>query len=98
MFPVCTCLAEADASNGDGEGRPLPSKNRQFTYAEVLNITRNFQDVIGKGGFGSVYRGDLKDGTQVAVKILSSSSTQGSKEFQTEVCYCSHIWNHRTFG
>ncbi|XVE70540.1 hypothetical protein DITRI_Ditri10aG0080200 [Diplodiscus trichospermus] len=74
--------SEADASNG--EGRPLPSKNRQFTYAEVLNITRNFQDVIGKGGFGIVYRGDMKDGTKVAVKMLSPSSTQGSKEFQTE--------------
>ncbi|XWS72130.1 hypothetical protein CRYUN_Cryun02cG0013800 [Craigia yunnanensis] len=74
--------SEADASNG--EGRPLPSKNRQFTYAEVLNITRNFQDVIGKGGFGTVYRGYMKDGTQVAVKMLSPSSTQGSQEFQTE--------------
>ncbi|XP_022730781.1 probable LRR receptor-like serine/threonine-protein kinase At4g29180 isoform X2 [Durio zibethinus] len=74
--------SNADASNG--EGRPLPSKNRQFTYAEVLNITSNFQDVIGKGGFGNVYRGHMKDGTQVAVKMLSPSSTQGSKEFQTE--------------
>ncbi|WRX32176.1 Serine-threonine/tyrosine-protein kinase [Theobroma cacao] len=82
---VCTCLAEADSSNG--EGRPLPSKKRKFTYAEVLNITRNFQDVIGKGGFGTVYRGDMKDGTQVAVKILSPSSTQGSKEFKTEAFF-----------
>ncbi|KAK8706986.1 hypothetical protein V6N13_058055 [Hibiscus sabdariffa] len=68
----------------DGEGRPLPSKNRQFTYAEVLNITSNFQDVIGKGGFGTVYLGKLKDGTQVAVKMLSTSSKQGSREFQAE--------------
>ncbi|XP_040971191.1 probable LRR receptor-like serine/threonine-protein kinase At4g29180 isoform X2 [Gossypium hirsutum] len=65
-------------------GRPLPSKNRQFTYAEVLNITNNFQDVIGKGGFGTVFRGNMKDGTQVAVKMLSTSSKQGSKEFQAE--------------
>ncbi|KAK6236422.1 hypothetical protein QUC31_020207 [Theobroma cacao] len=77
--------SEADSSNG--EGRPLPSKKRKFTYAEVLNITRNFQDVIGKGGFGTVYRGDMKDGTQVAVKILSPSSTQGSKEFKTEAFF-----------
>ncbi|OMO91589.1 hypothetical protein COLO4_18263 [Corchorus olitorius] len=73
---------EADAYNG--EGKPLPSKKRQFTYAEVVNITGNFEDVIGKGGFGSVYRGEMKDGTQVAVKMLSASSTQGSDEFQTE--------------
>ncbi|PPD81944.1 hypothetical protein GOBAR_DD21123 [Gossypium barbadense] len=74
--------SEADTSNG--EGRPLPSKNRQFTYAEVLNITNNFQDVIGKGGFGTVFRGNMKDETQVAVKMFSTSSKQGLKEFQAE--------------
>ncbi|KAK8543690.1 hypothetical protein V6N13_025862 [Hibiscus sabdariffa] len=68
----------------DGEGRPLPSKNQQFTYAEVLNVTSNFQDVIGKGGFGTVYLGKLKDATQVAVKMLSTSSKLGSREFQAE--------------
>lgn len=57
----------------------------QFTYGEIIQITQNFQDEIGKGGFGTVYRGNLKDGTKVAVKILSSSSSQGSKEFGTEV-------------
>nr|KJB65085.1 hypothetical protein B456_010G080000 [Gossypium raimondii] len=73
---------EADTSNG--EGRPLPSKNRQFTYAEVLNITNNFQDVIRKGGFETVFRGNMKDKTQVAVKMFSTSSKQGLKEFQAE--------------
>ncbi|CAA7404342.1 unnamed protein product [Spirodela intermedia] len=40
---------------------------------------------IGKGGFGTVYLGNLNDGTNVAVKVLSSSSLQGSKEFEAEV-------------
>lgn len=64
----------------------IEQKNRQFTYSEVLNITRNFQKVLGKGGFGTVYHGYVGS-TEVAVKMLSPSSTQGYKEFQTEVCY-----------
>ncbi|XP_058747340.1 probable LRR receptor-like serine/threonine-protein kinase At4g29180 isoform X2 [Vicia villosa] len=60
------------------------SKKLQYTYAEVLSITRNFELVIGRGGFGSVYSGQMKDGNKVAVKMLSASSAQGPKEFQTE--------------
>ncbi|KAM2002150.1 hypothetical protein ACFX15_025893 [Malus domestica] len=72
----------------DGEKRnktPVASKKFQFTYDEVLEITENFQTEIGKGGFGIVYHGYLKDGTQIVVKILSPSSSQGAREFQIEV-------------
>ncbi|RWR78155.1 putative LRR receptor-like serine/threonine-protein kinase [Cinnamomum micranthum f. kanehirae] len=66
----------------------LPYENRQFTYAEVLSITNNFQRCIGKGGFGTVYHGQMINGIQVAVKMLSPGSIkspcQGSKEFQNE--------------
>ncbi|KAK9051258.1 hypothetical protein SSX86_027885 [Deinandra increscens subsp. villosa] len=51
---------------------------------EVLEITKNFSNVIGKGGFGTVFSG-LIENTQVAVKMLSESSAQGYKEFQAEV-------------
>ncbi|KAK1360239.1 putative BRASSINOSTEROID INSENSITIVE 1-associated receptor kinase 1 [Heracleum sosnowskyi] len=61
----------------------IEKKNRQFTYSEVLTITGNFRKVLGKGGFGTVYHGYVGD-TEVAVKMLSPSSTQGYKEFQTE--------------
>ncbi|GLU22324.1 hypothetical protein SLE2022_384110 [Rubroshorea leprosula] len=60
------------------------SKNRTFTYFEIANITSNFTTVIGEGGFGKVYLGTLNDGSHVAVKVLSSSSKQGYKEFQAE--------------
>ncbi|GLT96405.1 hypothetical protein SLE2022_140270 [Rubroshorea leprosula] len=62
----------------------MKSKNRTFTYSEISNITSNFTMVIGEGGFGKVYLGTLNDGTHVAVKVLSSSSKQGYKEFQAE--------------
>ncbi|KAJ9130355.1 hypothetical protein P3X46_034684 [Hevea brasiliensis] len=61
------------------------SKNRTFSYSEIISITDNFKTVIGGGGFGKVYFGTLKDGTQVAIKLLSQSSNQGYREFQAEV-------------
>ncbi|KAJ7963095.1 putative Protein kinase [Quillaja saponaria] len=66
------------------KGVPLKSKNRAFTYSEVVSITDNFQTTIGEGGFGKVYLGTIQDNIQVAVKLLSSSSMQGYKEFRSE--------------
>ncbi|KAJ7963102.1 putative Protein kinase [Quillaja saponaria] len=66
-------------------GRPLKFKCQSFKYSEIVKITNNFSSLIGEGGFGKVYHGTLKDDFQVAVKLLSSSSRQGSKEFQNEV-------------
>ncbi|VVB00519.1 unnamed protein product [Arabis nemorensis] len=60
------------------------SKDRRITYPEVLKMTNNFERVLGKGGFGTVYHGNLDD-AQVAVKMLSHSSAQGYKEFKAEV-------------
>lgn len=65
-------------------GRHVVIKKSQYSFAEVVEITNNFQTEIGKGGFGMVYHGYLKDGTQVAIKMLSPSSSQGPREFQTE--------------
>lgn len=67
------------------QDNPLQLDNRQFTYTEVLRITNNFERTLGKGGFGTVYHGYLEDGTQVAVKTRSQSSSQGTKEFLAEV-------------
>ncbi|MBA0811569.1 hypothetical protein Gohar_003451, partial [Gossypium harknessii] len=59
-------------------------KNRQFTYSDIQRITNNFEKVIGKGGFGTVYHGFLDD-NQVAVKMLSKTSFQGYRQFEAEV-------------
>ncbi|XP_006654674.1 putative leucine-rich repeat receptor-like serine/threonine-protein kinase At2g19230 [Oryza brachyantha] len=58
--------------------------NRQFTYKDLAVITNNFQRVLGRGGFGPVYDGFLKDGTHVAVKVRGESSDQGYTEFLSE--------------
>ncbi|XP_043817605.1 putative leucine-rich repeat receptor-like serine/threonine-protein kinase At2g04300 isoform X1 [Manihot esculenta] len=68
----------------EAQARILESRKRQFTYSKVLEMTNNFERVLGRGGFGTVYHGLLGD-TEVAVKTLSPSSVQGYKEFQAEV-------------
>ncbi|XXG57301.1 hypothetical protein AAC387_Pa03g4490 [Persea americana] len=69
----------------------LHSENQRFTYNEVVDMTNNFESPIGNGGFGTVYHGQMREGTQVAVKMLSLQSVkllshprQGSNEFQNE--------------
>ncbi|KAK1294771.1 hypothetical protein QJS10_CPA16g01237 [Acorus calamus] len=62
-----------------GCGNPRPKvRQRDFTYAE-LEIATN------EGGFGSVYKGQLKDGQMIAVKQHKYASLQGEKEFKSEV-------------
>ncbi|KAF7814201.1 receptor-like protein kinase [Senna tora] len=64
--------------------RQAKAKNQTFSHSEILGITKNLETVIGSGGFGNVYLGTLQDDAQVAVKILSETSRQGFKEFQSE--------------
>ncbi|KAM7469723.1 hypothetical protein LguiA_007906 [Lonicera macranthoides] len=57
---------------------------KRFPFLELKSATRDFHVKLGRGGFGSVYEGDLADGTKVAVKCLDSIG-QGRKEFLAEV-------------
>ena len=43
---------------------------KQYIYAELKKITKSFSHTVGKGGFGTVYRGNLSNGRTVAVKVL----------------------------
>ncbi|PQQ04109.1 hypothetical protein Pyn_34098 [Prunus yedoensis var. nudiflora] len=65
--------------------RPLECEGQRFAYSEIVKITNDFASIIGRGGFGKVYLGTLKNETKVAVKLLNSSSRQGLKEFKNEV-------------
>ncbi|KAK2656713.1 hypothetical protein Ddye_009765 [Dipteronia dyeriana] len=55
-----------------------------FAYKDLQNATKNFSVKLGKGGFGSVFKGVLPNSRFIAVKKLDSLS-QGEKEFRTEV-------------
>ncbi|KAF2604039.1 hypothetical protein F2Q70_00025537 [Brassica cretica] len=61
------------------------SKKIRFSYIEVQEMTNNFERALGEGGFGVVYHGCVNAGQQVAVKLLSQSSSQGYKHFKAEV-------------
>eukprot|EP01018_Ginkgo_biloba_P021941 Gb_02717 [translate_table: standard] len=60
---------------------------RFFTFAEIQQATNKFDEslLLGVGGFGKVYEGQLEDGTKVAVKRGNPRSEQGLTEFQTEI-------------
>ncbi|KAJ3684037.1 hypothetical protein LUZ61_013201 [Rhynchospora tenuis] len=63
----------------------------RFELSEIENATENFEKVIGKGGFGSVYFGKLDDGREIAVKVHNTESNQGIREFINEVTLLSRI-------
>ncbi|KAJ0677348.1 putative protein kinase RLK-Pelle-CrRLK1L-1 family [Helianthus annuus] len=69
---------------------------RQFTFSEIQLATQNLDDslVIGRGGFGKVYKGTITNGANiltVAIKRLDSTSTQGASEFWAEVNMFSNL-------
>ncbi|XP_031487445.1 putative leucine-rich repeat receptor-like serine/threonine-protein kinase At2g04300 isoform X2 [Nymphaea colorata] len=59
-------------------------KQHGFSHAEIVEITNNFEKVLGEGGSGNVYYGRLRNGSEVAVKVLKDTLSQGTKEFVAE--------------
>ncbi|KAF2540178.1 hypothetical protein F2Q68_00028840 [Brassica cretica] len=65
----------------------LKDKNKWFSYNVLKTATSDFsqENLIGKGGSNEVYRGVLKDGKGIAVKILKSSSKEAMTNFVHEI-------------
>ncbi|CAL0312051.1 unnamed protein product [Lupinus luteus] len=74
------------------DGYPLDNV-RHFSDKELRLATDNYNmsNKIGRGGFGTVFRGTLKNRRQVAVKTLSAGSRQGVREFLAEINTISHV-------
>ncbi|KAG5015259.1 hypothetical protein JHK85_021395 [Glycine max] len=65
-----------------------------ITLSELKEATDNFSKKIGKGSFGSVYYGKMRDGKEIAVKSMNESSCHGNQQFVNEVALLSRI-HHR---
>ncbi|KAG5094561.1 hypothetical protein JHK84_050149 [Glycine max] len=79
---------------------PQPTKRRHrssvFTLREMEQATFSFSDdnLLGKGGFGRVYRGTLKSGEVVAIKKMelpAIKAAEGEREFRVEVDLLSRL-------
>ncbi|CAL4945178.1 unnamed protein product [Urochloa decumbens] len=67
----------------------------RIRYRDLHAATRGFRDVVGAGGFGTVYHGVLpRSGAEVAVKKVSHESRQGLREFVSEIASMSRL-RHR---
>ncbi|KAL8172229.1 hypothetical protein V2J09_024033 [Rumex salicifolius] len=86
-------------SSGDHSEMPMFEGGSVVISIQVIRqVTNNFSDdnILGRGGFGVVYSGELHDGTKIAVKRMESSAmgTKGMKEFQAEIAVLTKV-RHR---
>uniref|UniRef100_A0A1J3JD66 non-specific serine/threonine protein kinase n=1 Tax=Noccaea caerulescens TaxID=107243 RepID=A0A1J3JD66_NOCCA len=87
------------ASSGDNSDRFLLEGGSVTIPMEVLRqVTNNFSEknILGRGGFGVVYAGELHDGTKTAVKRMECAAmgNKGMNEFQAEIAVLTKV-RHR---
>ncbi|XP_010553548.1 PREDICTED: receptor-like kinase TMK3 isoform X2 [Tarenaya hassleriana] len=85
-------------SSGPSDIHIAEAGNMVISIHVLRNVTNNFseENILGKGGFGTVYRGELHDGTKIAVKRMESSvvSDKGLAEFKSEIAVLTKV-RHR---
>ncbi|BAT85932.1 hypothetical protein LR48_Vigan03g249000 [Vigna angularis] len=85
-------------SSGIGESHVIDAGNLRISVQVLRNVTKNFapENELGRGGFGVVYKGELEDGTKIAVKRMEAGviSSKALDEFQAEIGVLSKV-RHR---
>ncbi|XP_024182133.1 rust resistance kinase Lr10 [Rosa chinensis] len=62
----------------------------RYSYSNIKKMTKGFKDKLEEGGYGSVYKGKLRSGHLVAVKMLGNSKANG-QDFMNEVATIGRI-------
>ncbi|KAK6270211.1 hypothetical protein POUND7_007316 [Theobroma cacao] len=62
----------------------------RYSYSEIKRMTEGFKNKLGQGGYGSVFKGKLRSGQFVAVKLLNKSKANG-QDFINEVATIGRI-------
>ncbi|CAN4078457.1 unnamed protein product [Withania somnifera] len=69
----------------------------RYNYSNIKRMTRRFNEKLGEGGYGSVYKGKLRSGRDVAVKMLSKPKA-GNQDFMNEVATIGRIHHVNVVG
>lgn len=76
--------------------------NMVISIQVLRNVTNNFSEdnILGKGGFGTVYKGELHDGTKIAVKRMESGvmAGKGLSEFKSEIAVLTKVRHRHLVG
>ncbi|KAL8537951.1 hypothetical protein ACS0TY_000045 [Phlomoides rotata] len=62
----------------------------RYSYSNIKKMTRDFREELGQGGYGKVYKGKLRSGRDVAVKLLGKTGANG-KDFMNEIATIGRI-------
>ncbi|XP_077241159.1 receptor protein kinase TMK1-like [Tasmannia lanceolata] len=85
-------------SSGPSDIQLVDTGNMVISIQVLRTMTNNFseENILGRGGFGTVYKGELQDGTTVAVKRMESGviSSKGLNEFKSEIAVLTKV-RHR---
>nr|CAD1831982.1 unnamed protein product [Ananas comosus var. bracteatus] len=94
----CCCNEKVDQVCVSGV---VNSTWRIFTYKELYSATNGFSEgnLLGEGGFGSVYWGKTSDGLQIAVKKLkAANNSKAEMEFAVEVEVLARVRHKNLLG
>ncbi|CAN4078466.1 unnamed protein product [Withania somnifera] len=69
----------------------------RYNYSNIKRMTRRFNEKLGEGGYGSVYKGKVRSGRDVAVKLLSKPKA-GNQDFMNEVATIGRIHHVNVVG
>ncbi|KAM3251987.1 rust resistance kinase Lr10-like [Capsicum annuum] len=69
----------------------------RYNYSNIKRMTRGFKEKLGEGGYGSVYKGKLRSGRDVAVKMLSKPKA-GGQDFMNEIATIGRIHHVNVVG